>query len=298
MDSPPEPSFHRQPGFTLIEVVVVMLIFSVVIAMAAVITRGVTAAQKRALTATRMAAIDAALIQFVQQQRRLPCPADGKLVSGDPGAGKENGGAGGCNNNEQDGIVPYRSLGLSETDGTDGWDRRLTYRVDPALARNGAMDMSWCDPAGADTTGAPPGSCNSTPTVTLTATCPVAPCYTTPATFLTFLGGRGLEVHNLAGVKVMDPSAVPNIGAAYVLISHGESGGGAYLNSGTLQVSTVGDGTEELKNYASLPYTAGVTYYVDNATNDAADTNHFDDVVSRPSVMTVISRAALGPRAH
>ena len=50
-------------GFTLIEVVVVLLIFGVVMAMAAVITRGVVAAQKRSLTATRIAAVDAALVR-------------------------------------------------------------------------------------------------------------------------------------------------------------------------------------------------------------------------------------------
>jgi prepilin-type N-terminal cleavage/methylation domain-containing protein len=289
MEYQPPRAIARQSGFTLIEIVVVMLIFSVVIAMAAVITRGVTAAQKRALTATRMQAIDAALIQFVQQQRRLPCPADGTLVSTSLNAGKENGGgAGACAGNQQDGIVPFRSLGLAEADGTDGWDRRLTYRVGPLLAQNSGMDMSWCDPAGTEG-GLTPRACNAACTSATLTSC------TKPSDFL---ATKGLAVHNLAGVVVMDPTANPNTGAAYVLISHGESGGGAYLNSGSLQVSTVGDGTEELKNYASLPYTAGVTYYVDNATNDTADANHFDDVVSRPSVMAVISRAALGPRAH
>jgi prepilin-type N-terminal cleavage/methylation domain-containing protein len=290
MNSQPESSCHRQSGFTLIEVVVVMLIFSVVVAMAAVITRGVTAAQKRTLTATRMAAIDAALIQFVQQQRRLPCPADGTLLSTNINAGKENGGgAAACVNNQQDGIVPYRSLGLAEADGTDGWDRRLTYRVFPALALNGAMDMSLCDPAGQEPVASFTGVC------TITCSSATLPNCTLPSTFLNL---KGLTVRNLAGVAVMDPTTAPSTGAGYVLISHGESGGGAYLNSGSLQVSTVGDGTEELKNYASLPYTPAVTYYVDNATNDTADVNHFDDVVSRPSVMTVISRAALGPRSH
>ena len=96
----------------------------------------------------------------------------------------------------------------------------------------------------------------------------------------------------------MDPNAVPHTGAAYVVISAGESGGGGYLSSGTLASSTVGDGTEEMKNYASLPYTTAVTYYVDSALTETADATHFDDWVSRPSVLAVITKAGLGPRAH
>ena len=70
---------HRRAtgGFTLIETVVVLLIFGIILAMAAALTRGVVASQKRSLTATRIAGVEAALVQFVQQQRRLPCPADG-----------------------------------------------------------------------------------------------------------------------------------------------------------------------------------------------------------------------------
>ena len=96
----------------------------------------------------------------------------------------------------------------------------------------------------------------------------------------------------------MDPAASPHTGAAYVLVSAGESGGGGYLSSGTLGASSIGDGTEEMKNYASLPLTPLVTYYVDNALTETADANHFDDFVSRPSVLAVISKAGLGPRAH
>ena len=112
------------------------------------------------------------------------------------------------------------------------------------------------------------------------------------------LPGKGLPVHDVADNVIMDINAVPHTGAAYIVISPGESGGGGYLRSGNLGVSSVGDGTQELKNYASQPYTAGVTYYVDNSLIEIADPTHFDDVVSRPSVMSLASKAGLGPRAH
>src|SRR5689334_6260016 len=92
----------RGHGFTLVEIVVVLLIVSVLIAMAAMMTRGLVAAQKRSLTATRMAALDAALINFVSQQKRLPCPADGTQGPGTPNLGVEQrNGAGQCLNNQQ-----------------------------------------------------------------------------------------------------------------------------------------------------------------------------------------------------
>ena len=80
----------------------------------------------------------------------------------------------------------------------------------------------------------------------------------------------------------------------------GESGGGAYpFNSnGIVTSSTVGDGNEELKNYASQPYVAGVTYYLDDTISDAAGATHFDDIVSRPSVLSVATKAGIAPRTH
>lgn len=282
---------RRTAGFTLVEIVVVIVILAVLIAMAAALTRGVNAAQKRSLTVTRLAGVDAALVQFVSQQRRLPCPANGTLESGNANAGIEMRDlvANVCSPaNQQNGVVPWRALGLSEADATDGWDRRLTYRIDPALAQANAMNMSWCDPAGTEA-GASPAACNTGCTNSTLANC------TPPSRFL---NTRGLQVRNKAGTVLMDPTATPHTGAAYVVVSAGESGGGAYLNSGQLGVSTVGDGTEELKNYASLPYAGPATYYVDDSLSEVNDTTHFDDLVSRPPLLGVINKAGLGPRSH
>ena len=275
-------------GFTLIEIVVVLLIVGIMLAMAAAVTRGVAAAQKRSLTSTRMAAVDAALVQFVQQKRRLPCPADGKKSSADNTAGLEGArNAGGCTGNEQDGVLPWIDLGLSAADITDGWVRRLTYRLQPALGGDGGMDMSWCDPAGTEV-GGTPRACNTACTTAAIASC------TPPSDSL---ATKGLTVKNVAGVTLMQP-APAGIAAAYVLISHGETGGGAYLGSGALATSTVDvDGDEEKKNYANLPYAAG-NYYVDDTPMEASGASHFDDIVSRPSLMSVISKAGLGPRPH
>ena len=283
-------------GFTLIEIVVVLAIIGIVLAMAAAITRGVVASQKRSLTATRLSTVDAALVQFVMQQKRLPCPADGTVSGTSAAAGVEGPrNAGGCMGTLANGVVPWRALGLTESDASDGWDHRLTYRLDPALGADSGMDMSGCDPAGTEAptaTAAP--ACTAGCTSASLATC------TPPINFLSgTTSAKGLIVRNVAGTVLMKPATLPgpNTGAAYVVISGGESGGGVYLNTGTLATTTTTDGTEEQKNYANAGYAAG-TYYVDDGISDAAGAAHFDDVLSRPTILAVVNKAGLGPRPH
>jgi prepilin-type N-terminal cleavage/methylation domain-containing protein len=268
-------------GFTLVEILVVVVILGLIMAMAAVLLRSVAATQKRSVTTTRLANIEAALVQFVMQQKRLPCPADGTQTSATGGVEMWSGGA--CTS-QANGVVPWVSLGLSASDITDGWDRRITYRVGSGLVANNAMDLSYCDPAGQLVYAG--GSCSNTCTASALASC------TKPSDYLNNLG---LTIRNLSGTDVMRPSGTPPTGAAYVLISHGESGGGAYLDTGVLSTSSLVDGTEEQKNYASLALQG---YYVDDQTTDVGGANHFDDVVVRPSVLTVANRAGLGPRSH
>jgi prepilin-type N-terminal cleavage/methylation domain-containing protein len=283
----------RAPGFTLVEVVVVLFIFGIVIAMAAAITRSITAGQKLSVTASRLAAVDAAIVQFVAVQKRLPCPANGRLANSDNAAGLEIlPDATGCAiANQQYGVVPWRALGLTEQEMTDGWDRRFSYRVWPALGIQappggplGGMDMSQCDPAGTEP-GLGPKTCTGGCTSANLLAC------TPPLAFLT---GKGLIIRNVAGTVMMDPAL--GTGAAYVLISAGESGGGAYLSSGVLG-STVsgGDGNLEQTNYADL---VAATTYVDDAINSNPGAAHFDDLVSRPSILSVATKAGLAPRAH
>jgi prepilin-type N-terminal cleavage/methylation domain-containing protein len=276
-------------GFTLVELLVVLAIIGLLAAMAALLTRAVTAQQRRSITATRLATVDSALVQFVMVQKRLPCPADGSISSTNANAGTEVApDANGCTTNQQNGVVPWRALGLTEADITDGWERRMTYRIPQRLAVASAMDMSWCDPAG---TGPAIGGAN---TLCQNVGCTSATLGTcTPP--LTFLNGKGLLVQTIGGTRVMDPAATPPTGTAYVVISHGETGGGGFLNSGMIGTSTTTDGTEEQLNYANLALRA---YYVDDSIMDGAGATHFDDIVSRPSILTVVNKAGLGPRSH
>lgn len=268
----------------MIELLVVLVIVSFLVAMAAMVTRVITSQQRRSTTATRMVNVDAALIQFVLVQRRLPCPADGSVASSNANAGIEGArdAVTGCTTNQQNGVVPWRVLGLADADATDGWDRRFTFRIPANLAIDAILDMTQCDPAGGGM-AEPNGSCKAGCTSATLLTC------TTPTNYLT---GKGLTIQNVAGTVVM---AAPSTGAAYVVVSHGETGGGAMLPSGLVYASTTVDSAPEQMNYANLPLQPN---YVDDSVADAPGGSHFDDLVSRPTILGVVSKAGLGPRPH
>jgi hypothetical protein len=278
--------------------VVVLFILGIVIAMAAAITNALMSTQRLSTTTTRLANVDAALLQFVMQQKRMPCPANITRATNDPLYGKgevpddTTGCPGPAGVQEKSGVVPWVDLGLAQADVTDGWGRLFTYRVSPVLAAKNGMDMSWCDPAGAAATVTAGGqAANTCNTGCSSSSVPPLTACTSPANFLS-AAGRGLVVQNLAGAQVMTP---PTTGAAYVLVSHGQTGGHGYTPTGQLFPGTTTDGTEEQKNYPDVALRA---YYVDDSISDASGATHFDDIVSRPSLMTVINKAGLGPRSH
>jgi prepilin-type N-terminal cleavage/methylation domain-containing protein len=286
-------------GFTLIEIAVVIVILSLLLAMIAGIATAMLGQQRREATRQRLAGVETAIALFVSQNQRLPCPANGTLAGTDANAGVEQitlgapntCSVGGAAGSQQHGVVPWRALGISEQDATDGWGNRLTYRVDADFVTAPAMNFTYCDPggaAGAATLASPGGYCNATCTsATFPASCTMPSAVTST---------QGLQVRNLGGTPIMDPVASPSTGAAYVLISHGENGSGAYGNAGILQAAASTDsGTEEAKNAANLALQA---YYVDDFPSYPAGTGHFDDFVIRPSILTVATRAQLGPRAH
>ncbi len=316
----------RQRGFTLLEMAMVLLIVGLAAAMLLNTSGGILDARKRETVRTQLTALDGALANFVAVNRRLPCPADGRINSNAASAGVETlspgpppgtvPARGTCNPATQPhGVVPWVTLGLDESAASDPWAGRISYRVDPALAgglpRPLLMDMSACDPAA---TGAPTatGACQ-TPAVSCTGS---AAC-TSPALFLT---GKGLEVwHGQNGVTgwfERGNNRAAGSGAAYVLISHGPSKTGAYNATGTLQSGTLSRLEERNANGRPMVLpTDMASAFVDAPLNDRTSLVptpipapvpppvdyyefRFDDYLSHPTLMSVLAKANLGPRAH
>jgi prepilin-type N-terminal cleavage/methylation domain-containing protein len=314
-------------GFTLVEMALVLVIIGLTVTMLLQVSSGMRDAQNRLLVRSELTVVDTALANFVAQNKRLPCPADGTLASGAALAGVETlvsatgiCGATAVLQTQTNGVIPYVTLGLSLSNVTDPWNTLFTYRVDPQLASNvtSLMNMTNCDPVGTAIAASNPATSVGGCITTLTTPTQVTPCIssspvgncTSPANFL---ANKGLDVWNAAINQVNN--RVLGTGAAYVLISHGPNGIGAYNSNGTLQ--SVGSGVlgvYELPNEngkaIALPATS-TTAYQDTALNDtqvvpactpmpcvSMSLLHFDDYLSHPTILSVLNTANLGPRAN
>ena len=336
-------------GLTLVEMAIVLAIIGAALLVILPLSSDMRDADKRLTVRTTLTAIDAALVTFVELNHRLPCPADGTIVSGLPNAGVETLSAGPppaaaapldtCGPASQlHGVVPWVTLGIPESAVTDPWNALITYRVYPPLAfkaaaagvnpiapvtatQNGIMDMSACDPAGTWTTLPTPvpitGACGGFSAAQGCTQCAAAvgnSCSTVPAGSLAncvapglYLANKGLPVTDGSGNWLNNPASATGAGngAAYVLISAGPSGTGAYNLTGTLQPGSIVAGTNEVFNENGRALMTGSSVaqsYRDAPLNDvhtgANAIFHFDDYLSHPTILTVLQNANLAPRSH
>lgn len=238
---------------------------------------------RRKESRAKLQAIEQAMARFVVVNGRLPCPANGALAPGNVAQGLEqpNPGTAVCTAVAlTNGVVPWRTLGLAQDDVTDAWNTLVTYRV---WAGASVAASSLTQPAGMTMSNLDPATQNAQIQVFLQAR-GFRICNTTPCAI-----GAAAELTSRTGMT----------GTAYVLISHGANrvGGfsvdGAYLNT----ANGPGPGPLENTNFnAVAPRTAApADFYIDAplAENPAA---YFDDIVLRPTVMTVAQGADLGPR--
>jgi prepilin-type N-terminal cleavage/methylation domain-containing protein len=289
----------RARGFTLVEIAIVLVIVGIMLSMALSVVRSLQAGRVTTVTTAALQRADDVLVAFVMVNKRLPCPANGTLAPGDPNFGVEQGDsiAGTCTGSEAGGVLPWTTLAVGVGDTTDGYGGVLTYRVDPNLTKNDAMNFTKCDPAGAQpaggsASGCAPGCQNGSPTATPPAD-PASTC-TSPSNALT---ARGLMVRaTVGGAILLDPAV--GAGAAYVLISHGPNHSGGYTPQGGAQGATGTVGTDEAVNVATAAVLLPPSYYVDKAYDGTDTATHFDDALSHPTVIQLATRANTAPRTH
>lgn len=144
---------QAQRGFTLIELAAVMIICGLMVGGALLTIPPYLQKMKVESTQERFDLVLNALSTYTQRHYRLPCPAD----SDGANRGMERNG-GHCfqnTNNETlyqmtEGVIPWRELGLAESDVIDGWGRYITYKPAPQLTVNTYDTAMQTDPAGAD----------------------------------------------------------------------------------------------------------------------------------------------------
>jgi len=204
----------RQPGFTLVEMAMVMLIIGLLLGGLMPTLSAQMEAQRVSETRKQLEEVQQALMGYALANGRLPCPADPAIATGQANAGLEattgSGSAMTCTNvanNAARGVLPWATLGVPET---DAWGNRYTYRV----------SRDFADALGSATYG----SCTPSPTPTLAT---FALCSSGNLDILVTTGGTSLV------------SNVPS-----VVISHGKNGAGAYTQQGT-QLSISSDVDEQ-----------------------------------------------------
>lgn len=251
---------RRSRGFTIAELAVAAAILALLLFGAMIPFSTQVDIRNVAETQRTMDSIKDAIIGFAQANGRLPCPANGTVVSGAAGAGTEQFTSPSCT--ATFGTVPWATLGTPET---DGWGRRFSYWVSPIFAD--AL------PPAATTFGCTP---NPTPTQASFALCS--------------LGVLTVNTRN-EGTRATTPVGQ---GLPVVIISHGKNGFGAYTPAGlTLPAPS---GADELANATHL---GGTTFITRNRTpsvsgcNDVAPAQslcEFDDVVMMIPASVLIAR--------
>lgn len=125
------PRSHAQHGFTLVEMAIVLIIFSLLVGgMLMTLTSQQDIANIKE-TETRLHTIQEALIGYATANGRLPCPA-----APPPAGGTESPPSTGvCTNALQTGYVPAALLGVAPTDdkgyALDAWNNPVRYAVVP-----------------------------------------------------------------------------------------------------------------------------------------------------------------------
>ena len=181
-------NYSRTSGFSLLELAIVMMILGILGGAGLPLLKARMTHASLIKTRENQAYVLDALAAFVAHHRRFPCPADPKAVGENYGVEpKERK----CQGQKAEGILPFRTLGISERFAKDGFKRLMTYVVDPNLADKEYENKVHIAP-----------------------------------------GGR-LVVKTAQGFPVVAPQVgnSPDF-VALVLISHGESGVGAFVDNG------------------------------------------------------------------
>ncbi len=112
-------NMKRQPGFTLVELAVVVFLIGIIATMGVTALKAQLASAAISATKKKQETIKDALEAYLGKYKRLPCPAidntglekrDLTIAAGNPD----------CKGNF--GIIPYATLGLPRSAGMDGWE--------------------------------------------------------------------------------------------------------------------------------------------------------------------------------
>lgn len=130
-------------GFTLVEIAFVIVIAGILLAMVIGATASVVENSRLRVTRTNMDSVKTSLQSFIARNGRLPCPAIEDRTPAANDYGLEAATMGTCTGTvnlpgqvgppvidaAKRGVVPWKSLGMTFENATDGWGNQFTYMV-------------------------------------------------------------------------------------------------------------------------------------------------------------------------
>ena len=161
-------------GFTILEVCIVLMIFSALLAVGWHSYDGIIAVEGRKDTEIRLEAVKKDLVLYYKMHKKLPCPAPYNVPSSDASFGVPVGDCNvacghanlanhfGCEDNVVSGMLPIKALYLSDVaiePSLDAWGNRIRYVVDKRFTSSstqltsfaGDITISTINTAGAET---------------------------------------------------------------------------------------------------------------------------------------------------
>lgn len=247
------PCASTHKGFSLVEIAIVLVIVGLLLGGLLMPLSAQVEGRRISETQKAMDEINQALTGFAIANGRLPCPASGAIATGAANAGMEQITGTACSASPSEGVLPWATLGVSET---DAWGRRYGYRVTALFARGIPQTTFGCSTASPNPNPNPP----SNPTRSAFALC----------------SPGDIDVRDAATGNVI----ADNVPA--LVISYGPNGLGAYTSAGT-QIATSGAGADEAENADAD------AIFVSHVPSSAA-ANKFDDLVAWLSPNTLFNR--------
>lgn len=259
-----------QHGAGGIFIFVILMVTIVLVAALFTLTNTSTALDLRSQTSTSLAKAAAALEQFASQTGRLPCPAD---PTQDTGLAVPNSASVNCTNGT--GTLPWATIGMRRDDAIDAWGWKIGYRV---YSGNGGVTQDQ---------GASMVNCDIFPTLGSAGVDGRQLCRSTHATLPSeFLVGKGLDVSDFGTPY----NHATNNGAAYVVISYGPTGFGAYTSSGVQNPNSPKSTDEKNNLQATGPFVAKAATTPDVPPDD---NTHFDDILLYRTFTDLATKANL-----
>lgn len=262
-----------QHGFVLLSIFLLVLFALGIFAFTRLNSSAARTSEQEKETRSNHAKIRSALINFVSINGYLPCPADGAVANGVVANGVPVPAAASNGCTMPAGVVPWQALGLTAADVLDPYQNKISYRVysgATGLTQARGATMVDCDsvrnpPPVPPTVGAEAG----------TALCRIDH----DTSYSQFMTGKGFNVTDSGTV-------VP--GVAFVLITHGRNGAGAFSATGAANAPPNIASAEYGNTQAVGPFTAKAANIAGLSTTD---TTYFDDEVTYLTIDEMVKLA-------